>query len=303
MTSEASTTMSDRRTSPTFTSARNILEGTMSVLNQANLTREVIHPVTLRFRDERVEEVFLNEHARAHKKIVYVGIFLKLFCGTLMIFLCHVIGQKLYDQGCLNLDDAVISIFCQKLLSLRDFGPEVIPTLEASNSSIARDILQEIDSGDIVVYGSVKNRNFLGQLTQLANIAWALGSALLMTLAHWRIHWRKDGPKDKLKDGQPALNRIGSRFSGSRRRIGGPDKSRRCACGSWHRFLQRSMEEVENKKWATISICISYTLALTGYCLIAYGVSGIDVLWEIRLLLWYTFTLLLATWFTGILFW
>ena len=44
-------------------------------------------------------------------------------------------------------------------------------------------------------------------------------------------------------------------------------------------------------------------MTLVGYCLIAYAVSGVDAFWEMRLLLWYTFTLIIATFFTGILFW
>lgn len=45
-----------------------LLKGTNAVLAQAKLTKDVVHPITLRFRDRTIEEVFLNEHAVSHKR-------------------------------------------------------------------------------------------------------------------------------------------------------------------------------------------------------------------------------------------
>ena len=113
----------------------------MAVLKQAKLRKDVFHPFLLRFRDATIEKVFLNEHAIAHRRIVYIGYFLQLVFGTVGIVVAQLIGTTIKVEQCVMIQNAAMEVLCQQMLGNRDIRPSDVQALKEgelmSESSIS----------------------------------------------------------------------------------------------------------------------------------------------------------------------
>ena len=128
-------------------------------------------------------------------------------------------------------------------------------------------------------------------LSQVFDLVWLAIMVLIGTAAHWRIHWTFDRTKYQLSS---MTKRMGSR----RRERKKSEWSENF--GNW---LKANFSDVKNKKWATMSAFFVYTIGLVGFCGLSLMIHSYDAYWEMRLFIWYTFVLLIGTWFSGILFW
>jgi len=270
-------------------SSEHLLAGTFAVLNQAKLSKDVMHPLSLRFRDKTIEELFLQEHAIAYKRIVYAGYFLQLFLGALGVLISKMIIKVYKLDACAQLEDVAMTALCQKMLGNRFISKHKQDLLRKDNSTLARNILDDVieqkasdplglditdwisyDPDDEANYKYVKTEDVETQASVIAGMVWLMLVCLVGSILHWRIHWK----------------------------AGKKSSSRKCG-GAW---CVNHRKEVKAKAWATRVACICYTVELVGFCVLSLIFHSFDAFWELTLFLWYMFILLIGAWFTGMLF-
>ena len=308
--------MREESNAPTRTStkkmklSKHLLDGTYAVLNQAKLSKDVIHSVTLRFRDKTIEEKFLQEHAIANERTVYVGYFLQLFLGALGMLVSKMMIKAYKLDACARVEDIGEEVLCHKMLGNHFVSEDMKESLRNSNSTLAKNILEDaINKGnndqigfDISEWFSSKNSSYLmktedleSQASVLIGMLWLMLVCLLGTIVHWRLHWKKP-PEIQSEQSQPPKTSWMSVFMSKKKR--GEKRERHCGV-----CCQNHGTEVVKKAWATRAACVVYTVELVGFCLLCLLIHSFDAFWILTLYLWYTFVLLLGVWFTGMLFW
>jgi len=308
--------MREESNAPTRTStkkmklSKHLLDGTYAVLNQAKLSKDVIHSVTLRFRDKTIEEKFLQEHAIANERTVYVGYFLQLFLGALGMLVSKMMIKAYKLDACARVEDIGEEVLCHKMLGNHFVSEDMKESLRNSNSTLAKNILEDaINKGnndqigfDISEWFSSKNSSYLmktedleSQASVLIGMLWLMLVCLLGTIVHWRLHWKKP-PEIQSEQSQPPKTSWMSVFMSKKKRR----EKRERHCGV---CCQNHGTEVVKKAWATRAACVVYTVELVGFCLLCLLIHSFDAFWILTLYLWYTFVLLLGVWFTGMLFW
>ena len=290
-------------------STRELLAGTSKVLAQAKLSSDVMNPLTLRFRDRTIEEVFQHENAVAHTRGVYAGYFLQLTLGSLGIFVSCLSIRLINASRCAELLTYAEEILCHKLLGSKYISDSSKQLLMEENSTLSRAILEDtaedkldfgldlINSTSVHVGGMAVDLDSQQVISQVFNIAWCALAVLVLTYVHWRIHLPVDGPQvdaKKFSLSRMTNQRGAAKFSPRKE----PSKF-----SSKLRSLLRIKTEVKSKKLATLVAAVGYTVELCGFCILTLIVHSYDAFWQLRLLSWYAFVLMTGVWFTGMLFW